>query len=399
MKKILLCSGPQAPQDQPHLLQAVQALLEGDTPVTLLLLSERPWPDLHCAGSSTLQQCNRQGDEAWPGAALIDQVVAFEPDLVLVDRAPLGASGELAGLLQRLRRSPRMPACMLLLADLPDPAPQGPADWRDRRLHQTLRDHYDRILVLGDARVRDLAQEYAWPISSAEKTHYAGYLRHTSGHAPIAAPVRPFSRAGAGTGSPSLILLWLQPDSDAPAVVETCNKALLRAGWRDTRIMVAADPYTLRQLRESGPATTGRAGLLDLSPASPQLDELLGTADVVISGARYDQVSRLLGLRKRAILVPRPRPFHDEPMRAESLQDLGLMQAIHPDLLTPGALLARMQELMRQPHSPMRSSAIGTDGATQLREHVLELIEGARRRNGRAEQPARHGLQAGSLAA
>ncbi|MBI2319377.1 MAG: hypothetical protein HYU75_20855, partial [Betaproteobacteria bacterium] len=71
---------------------------------------------------------------------------------------------------------------------------------------------------------------------------------------------------------------------------------------------------------------------------------LLNAADLAVSMGGYNTVCELLTLRKRAVVVPRVRPVQEQWMRAERMAARGLMRVVHPDALTPEALLAAVRE-------------------------------------------------------
>lgn len=65
---------------------------------------------------------------------------------------------------------------------------------------------------------------------------------------------------------------------------------------------------------------------------------LIDQADSVVAMAGYNTTCELLSLRKRALVVPRIRTRREQLIRAERMRDLGLLEVLHPDRLSPAAL-------------------------------------------------------------
>jgi predicted glycosyltransferase len=99
----------------------------------------------------------------------------------------------------------------------------------------------------------------------------------------------------------------------------------------------------------------------------------LAAADAIVSMAGYNTVCEVLTLGKRAVVVPRMRPVQEQWIRAERMDRLGLVRAIHPDNLDP-AFLARS----------VASEILSTDEPPPPRvdlnalERIAELVENLR---------------------
>src|SRR3954454_8861601 len=112
--------------------------------------------------------------------ALRNALAAYEPDVLIVDRLPLGVYDELTESLGLLRdMGTRL---VLGLRDvLNDPA-YVRAEWDRAGALGVLRRSYDAIWVYGDPRVFDPAVEYDLPADLRRMVRYTGYLdRHTTG--------------------------------------------------------------------------------------------------------------------------------------------------------------------------------------------------------------------------
>src|SRR5690606_21375233 len=94
-------------------------------------------------------------------AGVIDGALsAFRPDVLVVDKVPLGVGGELLPALRRLRADGRT-ACVLGLRDVLDTPEVAVREWREQRSTSVIERFFDEVWVYGDARVYDPLTEYA----------------------------------------------------------------------------------------------------------------------------------------------------------------------------------------------------------------------------------------------
>src|SRR3954451_2803423 len=107
-------------------------------------------------------------------------LAAYRPDVLIVDRLPLGVYDELAASLGQLREMGTR--LVLGLRDVLDDPDYVRAEWDRAGALGVLRRSYDAVWVYGDPRVFDPADEYDLPADVREMVRYTGYLdRHATG--------------------------------------------------------------------------------------------------------------------------------------------------------------------------------------------------------------------------
>src|SRR4051795_11776363 len=112
--------------------------------------------------------------------ALRNALAAYEPDVLIVDRLPLGVYDELAESLGLLREMGTR--LVLGLRDVLDDPARVAAEWDRAGALEILRRSYDAIWIYGDPRVYDPVVEYDLPAEVRAMVRYAGYLdRHATG--------------------------------------------------------------------------------------------------------------------------------------------------------------------------------------------------------------------------
>ncbi len=255
---------------------------------------------------------------------------AFDPDLLIVDKVPRGAGGELEQALEHLRATGRT-RCVLGLRDVLDGAAVASREWHQQRCTEAVDHYYDAVWVYGDQQVFDPIAAYGLPLVVACRTTFTGYLGHGRPTSPpgFAAPVpsEPFALCMVGGGQ------------DGIDLARSFVQARLPRGRRG---VVLAGPYMgdddreeLDRLVVSRPDMTV-VGYVDMA------EQFIAAAEYVVSMGGYNSVCELLAHEKRTLVVPRARPRTEQLVRARRLAQRGLLDVVHPDELSPERLSAWM---------------------------------------------------------
>lgn len=265
--------------------------------------------------------------------AIRGAIEAFEPNVFIADNVPRGAQGELDATLTLLRARGGV-RCVLGMRDILDEPARVRAQWHRAANEQCIRHHYCAIWVYGDTRVCDVAREYGFSPDVAAKVRYAGYLDQRAripsapgkGNDPLAALELPPGRnvlclVGGGQDGASLAQSFVAAPfaPDVNAIVIT--GPMMPAEDRHRLLACGTDRPRLRVLE------------FVQDPAS-----LLSRVDYAVAMGGYNTVTEILSFGKRALIVPRVRPRLEQFIRAQRLHDLGLLDVLHPDALSPSAL-------------------------------------------------------------
>src|SRR5260370_37275767 len=120
--------------------------------------------------------------------------------------------------------------------------------------------------------------------------------------------------------------------------------------------------------------------LCRLAAANPRLrvvrfvtnpDLLLSMADRVVVMGGYNTVCEALSLGKRTLVVPRVVPRREQLIRAERLQQMGLVDVLHPNDLSPAVLA---EWLTRDGEAPHPRKGIDLGGAETLPRLLQNLL-------------------------
>jgi predicted glycosyltransferase len=293
---------------------------------------------------------------------------AFQPDVLIVDNVPRGALGELDPVLEWLRRHGRT-RIVLGLRDVLDDPVAARAEWEEAANQDAIRRYYDAVWVYGDPVVYDPVREYAFAPDVAAKVRYTGYLDPRARLKPTGGNADPIATLGLPPGRLALCLVGGGQDG-----VELARAFAAAELPPDTNGVLITGPFMAtdvwQRLHHDLSSEPRRRVLSFLR--EPTL--LLSRADRVVAMGGYNTVCEVLTLEKSALIVPRVKPRREQLIRAERLRALGLVDVLHPDHLSSGALSAW---LAREPPPVRRArETVRLDGLRHLPRLIVEVLGG-----------------------
>jgi predicted glycosyltransferase len=299
-------------------------------------------------------------------------ITDFAPDLILVDKKPFGVEDELSGALVALQSSARKPKLALLLRDILDSPDATTRVWRKNGCFEAIEAYYDEVLVVGSPEVFDLRREYQFPPFAAAKVTYCGYIARQAGRRSRAEVRRELGIPDAK----ALLLVTPGGGEDGHALIDACLRGLqaLPAPQRP-RTHIVCGPEMGDAERAAIKHAAAALPQVSLQDFSDDMMSLMAAADVVVAMGGYNTVCELLTLRKRAVIVPRIKPSLEQCIRAERMSAIGLLHMLHPDRLTPAALLDAVQTELAALNGPTKLSRLKSlDGLERSTAAIFALI-------------------------
>src|SRR5262249_6601548 len=99
-------------------------------------------------------------------------------------------------------------------------------------------------------------------------------------------------------------------------------------------------------------------------------------ADRVVAMGGYNTIYEVLSFEKHALIVPRSKPRHEQGIRAERLRQLGLIEVLHPEDVSPAALSDWLKRDLGPPPSVRdRLDLGGTHRLPDLLQEVLQTAD------------------------
>ncbi len=291
---------------------------------------------------------------------------SFAPDVLIVDKVPLGLLEELRLGLEWLRTQPHT-RCVLGLREVLDAPQTVYREWHLGGSEAAIRAYYDAVWVYGDPRVYDPVREYDFSGEVAAKVRYTGYLdRRAMSNTNRDDFTDPLASLDVPPGP--LVLCMVGGGQDGERLADVFLQAELPPY---TTGLVVTGPFMPAEARGRlcGRAVHPRQRVLQFV-TNPE--HLLKRADKVVAMGGYNTICEVLSFQKRALIVPRVKPRREQLIRAERLSALGLLDLLHPDDLSPDTLTAWLAH--RTDSTTKTPAQIDFNGLTRLPDLLNEVL-------------------------
>ncbi len=291
---------------------------------------------------------------------------AFDPDVFIVDKAPIGMKGEVEETLRFVKEHRPETLTVLGLRDVMDDPGLVRKSWREGRIPEAVRELYDIVFVYGPREVYDPLPEYGLDDETLAKTHYVGYVGKRRNLKSV--EELPFT--------PGYALVTVGGGGDGLRIIESYLKGLALYRPEYGSVVVTGPMMSDKDRnRVEGLAKGLPVRVLEFRA---DMDAVIQGARAVVTMGGYNTTTELLEAGKPAVIVPRVEPRVEQLIRAEKLQEAGLMDMIHPDDLTPELMRAKVEDMMESSLPEARKQArslvdlSGADRAVALVEDRLE---------------------------
>lgn len=228
---------------------------------------------------------------------------AYEPDVILIDHAPLGMGGELRGLLDDVEESDRRPTLALGIRDVVDRVDVVDWAWRRDGTWEVL-DRYDEVLVYGDPAVETTAHELGLADRTRARVTHVGYV----------APSMP----GPGNDEP-FILVTAGGGGDGHNMIRRYLDAVETGATAGIRSVIVAGPLLSASRRTELDDRASSLPSVEVIEFTTSMRQLIASATGIVSMAGYNTVVEELSAGTPALLVPRRRPRMEQHIRASRL--------------------------------------------------------------------------------
>ena len=265
----------------------------------------------------------------------------FDPDLLIVDKEPLGLRGEVRDTLQLMQR--RRATVILGLRDVMDDPEALENEWERKHAVPALSEYYDEIWVYGLPQICDPLAGLPVPASVRRRMIYTGYLRRTASD-PVLTPdlqqivEKPFllvtpGGGGDGDGLVDLTLAAYEHDSDIPLPA-----------------LIVFGPFMPPEQRAGFEARAGRLPNVHAITFNARLEALVARAAGVVAMGGYNTFCEILSFDKPALIIPRTAPRLEQHIRAARAAELGLVAMLPEERgRDPQTMAVALRRLTNQP--------------------------------------------------
>ena len=294
-------------------------------------------------------------------------VKAFQPQLFIVDKEPLGLKREVLPALQWLRRSRPGTRTVLGLRDIMDDAQTTRHEWREKGVYQTLEELYSEIWVYGNRELYDPIREYDISEAVSSKIHFTGYIPRK---VPSAEGIQNVRREHGLQEGEKLVVVTTGGGGDGYLVMDTYLKMLESASVPTPcfKSILITGPFMPKAERKTINKRARKLGIR-MYEFYRQMEKIFAAADVVVSMGGYNTLCEILSVHTISLVIPRDTPRREQSIRARTFKDQNLIDYIPWHDLTPELLRQKLLDLLADPqpyrHAVARFRLTGIDTMKQ----------------------------------
>jgi predicted glycosyltransferase len=270
----------------------------------------------------------------------------YDPDLLIVDKEPLGLRGEVRETLEMLHR--RGTALVLGLRDVMDDPEALESEWERKQAVPALAEYYDEIWVYGLPQICDPLAGLAVPSDVRERMTYTGYLRRTNSGLQLTSEI--MSIIGA-----EFLLVTPGGGGDGEALVDAALSAYEYDAGIPYPALLVFGPFMLPEQRAAFAARAARLDNVLAITFNARLESLMARAAGVVAMGGYNTFCEILSFDKPALIVPRTEPRLEQFIRTERAAELGLVSTLSEQQARDPRTMSNA--LRRLTHQPAPSAA------------------------------------------
>ncbi|HEV8032710.1 MAG TPA: glycosyltransferase [Stellaceae bacterium] len=265
----------------------------------------------------------------------------FDPDMLIVDKEPLGLRGEVRPTLDLLRA--RGTPLVLGLRDVMDEPSALESEWERKNAIPALSDYYNEIWVYGLPQICDPLAGLHLPASVRRRMVYTGYL-HRNAPAAVAAPEMADLTDG------EFLLATAGGGGDGDGLIDWVLSAYEHDPGGLPPMVLVFGPFMLSDLQAAFAVRAARLPKVSTITFDTRLETLMTRAAGIIAMGGYNTFCEILSFDKPALIVPRTMPRMEQFIRAQRAAELGLVAILSDDGgRDPKRMAAALLHLAQQP--------------------------------------------------
>jgi len=274
------------------------------------------------------------------GSIIRHTAEAFNPDVFIVDKEPMGLRGEVLETLEMLK--PMGTRLVLGLRDVMDEPKLLQPEWHRKNVLPALRDLYDEIWIYGLPQICDPLEGIALPQKVRQKMTYTGYLHRevpTQGAPPRLPEIteRPYLLVTTGGGG------------DGESLIDWVLRAYEHDPLLPYPALLVLGPFMQPERQIEFMDRASRLKRVDAITFHNNLETLVAKAAGVVGMGGYNTFCEVISLNKRALIVPRTVPRLEQYIRISCAAKLGLVSMLADDgRHDPAVMAAALRALPRQ---------------------------------------------------
>ncbi len=302
--------------------------------------------------------------------------ISYDPDVVIVDKEPIGLKGELSPALDIFRR--RGARIVLGVRDVLDEPAHLAAEWDKSGAADVLASYYDDILVFGLEGIYRPLDGLPGLSRFEDKITYTGYLKRS---VPSLMPPTRYPKITKGP----FILVTPGGGGDGAGLIDWVISAYEHDHDIKMPALIVFGPFLPREKRKTFTDRIVRLPKLDSIGFDPRLELLINRAHCIVAMGGYNTFCEILSFDKPALIVPRSRPRLEQTIRAWNAQRLNLVDVLDDplekgeDQRDPAIMAAALKALPKRPPPSQAFVPSLLDGLPMINSILAPELSGYKR--------------------
>lgn len=287
----------------------------------------------------------------------------FKPDILMIELFPFGRrkfSFELIPLLERVRAKGRKTKVVCSLRDIV--VTKQNQEKHEEKVCTLMNQYFDLLLVHGDRHFQPLEETFSRTADLRCKVHYTGYVVQPPPQQKLPTELpQPLILVSVGGGRFGHELLHCMADV-APLLADRIPH----------QIQIFAGPFAPDELITALRTKAARSANLQVDRYTPNLLNYMNVADLSISMSGYNTTMNILTTGVKAMILPfTGNDDQEQTIRSQKLEDLGVVEVIRPEDLTPEVFAEHIIRCLQRPFTRV---AFDFDGVHQTAECLRQLM-------------------------
>jgi predicted glycosyltransferase len=287
----------------------------------------------------------------------------FSPDIFIIDKEPMGLSGEVEETLAYLKgRGTRL---ILGLREVMDAPHLLDAEWKRKDVMHKIDKFYDDIWVYGPPDFYDPLVELDVPRGVREKLNFVGFLQRNA----LQMDRAQYQPSG------DYILVTTGGGGDGADLVQDVIRAYQHDAGLTHKALIVLGPYMPQEQRTKLAQQASKIPYIEMIEFDSRMEDLVAGAQAVVAMGGYNTYCEILSFDKPALIVPRVQPREEQLIRATRAAELGLIDMLLPDESSdPARLAAALKSLPQRPPPSSGSPELRLEGLRNIARIVGEEL-------------------------
>lgn len=285
---------------------------------------------------------------------------AFNPDIFIVDKEPMGLKGELVPTLEMFKGTNTK--TILGLRDVMDSTKLLEKEWSKQSMLEKIDKYYDAAWIYGPEHFWNPLEGLNVPDNLKSKIKYVGFLdRETQSVASSESHALP----------DKYILVTAGGGGDGIAIMEQVLAAREYDPQIDFPVVMVLGPFMKLENRDRIRLRASRLANVKIINFENRMEMLMQKAVGLVGMCGYNTFCEVLSFDRKALFVPRTKPREEQFIRAKRASEIGLSSMLTPD---QAAIPSEMAKALRNlPNQKLPSQSLVENDMAGLDNICIEV--------------------------